>query len=185
MASWRAPGSILEAPGLDFGGFWERLFEVFDRFGLRFFVVVASRTKCRECQASQERRERPACTNPSLKRLEPSVDGRRCPPQGVFNPLSTEGGARRARRQARTSTSNTRNQHRMALLQVSHEIFVFPLPIIPPQARPVHRKPDAKKRKSLVFSQLWSIFSPSETRFKNDYEKTSKDYEKTWKKVRK
>ena len=23
MASWRAPGSILEAPGLDFGGFWD------------------------------------------------------------------------------------------------------------------------------------------------------------------
>ena len=67
----------------------------------------------------------------------------------------------------------------MALLQVSHEIFVFPLPIIPPQARPVHRKPDAKKRKSLVFSHFWSIFSPSEPRLKNDIEKTSKKVRKS------
>ena len=27
MTSWRAPGSILEAPGLDFGGFWDHFFE--------------------------------------------------------------------------------------------------------------------------------------------------------------
>ena len=59
------------------------------------------------------------------------------------------------------------------------EIFVFPLPIIPPQARPVHRKPAAKKRKSLVFSHCWSIFSPSGTRFKNDFEKTSKKVRKS------
>ena len=28
IASWRALGSILEAPGLDFGGFWEHFFEI-------------------------------------------------------------------------------------------------------------------------------------------------------------
>ena len=28
MASWRAPGSILEAPGLDFGGSWDEFFEI-------------------------------------------------------------------------------------------------------------------------------------------------------------
>ena len=28
MSSWRAPGSILEAPGLDFGGFWDPFFEI-------------------------------------------------------------------------------------------------------------------------------------------------------------
>ena len=33
MASWRVPGSILEASGLDFGGFWERFFENFHHFG--------------------------------------------------------------------------------------------------------------------------------------------------------
>ena len=99
MASWRAPGlileapdSILEAPGLDFGDpgprFWRVLgtiFRIFDRFWVRFFEVVALQPKCQECQKSQGRRERPACTNPSLQRLEPSVGGRRCPPQGVFN----------------------------------------------------------------------------------------------------
>ena len=29
MASWRAPGSILRAPGLDFGGSWDEFFEIF------------------------------------------------------------------------------------------------------------------------------------------------------------
>ena len=33
MASRRAPGSILEAPGLDFGGSGSDLFEIFVRFG--------------------------------------------------------------------------------------------------------------------------------------------------------
>ena len=28
MASWRAPGSILEAPGLDFGRLWNDFFEI-------------------------------------------------------------------------------------------------------------------------------------------------------------
>ena len=76
-----ALGSILEAPGLDFKGFWDRFFEnvrrflgsfgkkVFLtsrfglvgsvlnswRFGVRFFEVVISQTKSRVCQKSQER----------------------------------------------------------------------------------------------------------------------------------
>ena len=33
MASWRAPGSILEAPGLDFGGSGDDFREIFARFG--------------------------------------------------------------------------------------------------------------------------------------------------------
>ena len=31
MASWRAPGSILEAPGLDFGGSWVDFSEIFGK----------------------------------------------------------------------------------------------------------------------------------------------------------
>ena len=38
---------IWEAPGLDFGGFWGRFFEIFRCFWIRFFEVVASQTKCR------------------------------------------------------------------------------------------------------------------------------------------
>ena len=108
-----------------------------------------------------------------------SVGGGGVPPWGpsIRRPPKVCHSVRDAKLQ--TPTSNTRHQHRMALLQVSHEIFVFPLPIIPPQARPVHRKPDAKKRKSLVFSHFWSIFSPSETRFKNHVEKTSKKMRKS------
>ena len=48
-----------------------------------------------------------------------------------------------------------------------------------PQEPGDHRKPDAKKRKSLVFSHFWSIFSPSEPRLKNDIEKTSKKVRKS------
>ena len=48
-----------------------------------------------------------------------------------------------------------------------------------PQEAGDHRKPDAKKRKSLVFSHFWSIFSPSEPRLKNDIEKTSKKVRKS------
>ena len=33
MASWRPPGSILEAPGLDFGGSGDDFCEIFARFG--------------------------------------------------------------------------------------------------------------------------------------------------------
>ena len=100
-------------------------------------------------------------------------------PPGVFNPPPTEGGARRAGLISSTSTSNTRHQHRMALLQVSHEIFVFPLSIISPQARPVHRSPAQKYRFLCLFRLLGSIFGPSQTRFKNDFEKTSKKVRKS------
>ena len=43
MTSWRVPGSILEAPGLYFEGFWGRFFDVFDRVWLRFFETVVLR----------------------------------------------------------------------------------------------------------------------------------------------
>ena len=33
MTSWRAPGSILEAPGLDFGGSGLNFFKIFDVVG--------------------------------------------------------------------------------------------------------------------------------------------------------
>ena len=83
--SWMAPDSILEPPGLDFAGsgpcFWPSwkssgaVFSAkswqesvsyqqvrfswfrlkFMAFGVRFFEVVTSQTKCRVCQKSQER----------------------------------------------------------------------------------------------------------------------------------
>ena len=57
MASWRVPGSILEASGLDFGGFWRGFFEIFHHFWVCFFEVVAWQTTCQECQESQKRQE--------------------------------------------------------------------------------------------------------------------------------
>ena len=105
--------------------------------------------------------------------------GRRGSPPGGFNPPPPEGGARRARSicfnpniKHQTPTSNT-------LLQVSHEIFVFPLPLIPPQEPGDHRSPAQDLRFLCLVGSFWSIFSPSETRFKNGFEKPSKKVRKT------
>ena len=95
MASWRPPGSILEAPGLDFGGFWKRFFEIFDRFWVRFFEVVALQTKCQECQESQERRERPDCKILPLNALSQVWVGGGVPPRGSSIRRPTVGGAKR------------------------------------------------------------------------------------------
>ena len=42
IASWRAPGSILEAPGLDFGGSGDDFCEIFARFGSGYLEAVPS-----------------------------------------------------------------------------------------------------------------------------------------------
>ena len=42
MASWRAPGSILEAPGLDFGGFWDHFFEIWGLLARKMQELIAN-----------------------------------------------------------------------------------------------------------------------------------------------
>ena len=105
--------------------------------------------------------------------------GRRWSPPGGFNtPPPTEGGAVRARSisiifdmKHDTPSSNT-------LSQVSHEIFVFPLPKSLPRHVPYTGAQLQKPRFLRLFRFRGSIFSPSETRFKNDFEKTSKKVRK-------
>ena len=105
--------------------------------------------------------------------------GRRWSPPGGFNPPPTEGGAGRARSisiipniKHDTPSSNT-------LSQVSHEIFVFPLPKSLPRHVPYTGARVQKPRFLRLFRFRGSIFSPSETRSKNDFEKTSKKVRKS------
>ena len=72
MASWRAPGSILEAPGLDFGGSWVDFSEIFSKKTIN--------VKNLPRKDIDHRFARP-----------PKVGGRRWSPPGGFNPPPTEG----------------------------------------------------------------------------------------------
>ena len=89
MASWRVPGSILEAPGLDFGRFWGRFFEIFDRFWLRVFEMVVHRRNAKNAKKAKNAEN--AGTAKNLPKQE--LDHRRAksgwaavlPPPGGFN----------------------------------------------------------------------------------------------------
>ena len=71
MASWRAPGSILEAPdsifeapSLHLGGFWNDFFEIFGQ------------------NAKKAKNAKNACQNKTSITNAPRVGGRRCSPPG-------------------------------------------------------------------------------------------------------
>ena len=73
MASWRAPGSILEAldsifeaPSLDLGGFWNDFFEFFSQ------------------NAKKAKNAKDACQNKNSMTNPTRVGGRRCSPPGGF-----------------------------------------------------------------------------------------------------
>ena len=42
MASWRPLGSILEAPGLDFGGFWDHFFEIWGLWARKMQELISN-----------------------------------------------------------------------------------------------------------------------------------------------
>ena len=104
------------------------------------------------------------------------------PPWGEFNPPATEGVPTACRIHFQLALSN-HSWPISTFFRVVHSrnsIWSVLSPILSfPQEPGDHRKPDAKKRKSLVFSHFWSIFSPSEPRLKNDIEKTSKKVRKS------
>ena len=116
--------------------------------------------------------------NASPERWEQKGVGRRCSPLGGLQSAAH----RRWCTACWTTIINFNIEHQTptsnGLSTSVSEIFVFPLSIISPQARPVHRSPTQKYRFLCLFRLLGSIFSPSGTRFKNDFEKT-------WKKMRK
>ena len=108
MASWKAPGSILEAPGLDFGGSGDDFVEIFNSFydafskyclqgslqhalhetleSLSHLLFEEAENLPRTCRVAGHL---PANFQPasSLRRAEiREVGGRRwSPPRGVFN----------------------------------------------------------------------------------------------------
>ena len=53
MASWRPPGSILEAPGLDFGGFGDDFFEILGLLAGEVQELI-SNSKLKLCNCSLE-----------------------------------------------------------------------------------------------------------------------------------
>ena len=179
MASWRAPGSILRAPGLDFGGSWDEFFEILGFWTGKLQELISNLPLKLRGSSLEARVARSSYSNPEFQPRFPKRVGGGDPPPGVFNPLPTEGVPSVRDSFARTATSNTKTPTSKALLQVSHENLVLPLPIIPPRARPVHRKPDAKKRKSFVFSHFWSIFRHPKRASKTTTKKTSKKMRKS------
>ena len=110
-----ALGSILEAPGLDFKGFWDRFFENVRRFlgsfGKKVFLtsvfkfiaksgqIVAKMwafiSPCAFSNAVLQMQAFNAWQSPNI--LAHKWGGGGGPPLGEFNPPPTEGGAGRAR----------------------------------------------------------------------------------------
>ena len=105
MASWRGPGSILEVPGLDFGGFWDQFFEYFRRRPVRkcFLPQVRCSSKVWANCSQIVGFPFPIClqqcspADASLKGMAvpqhscTQMGRRRWPPLGEFNPPATEG----------------------------------------------------------------------------------------------
>ena len=73
MTSWRPPGSILEAPGLDFGGSWVDFSEIFGK--------------------KNHKRQKPAKKGHRSQICQTAKGGWAAvvPPPGGFNPPPTEG----------------------------------------------------------------------------------------------
>ena len=100
------------------------------------------------------------------------------PPLGAFNPPATEAVPTACRIHFKLALSNHSWPISTFFRAVRSEVFETPI-LSFPQEPWDHRKPDAKKRKSLFFSHFSAIFSPSEPRLKNDIEKISKKVRKS------
>ena len=91
MASWRPLDTILEALGLDFGGFWDD----FSKFSTIFGCVSSKWSLYKQNaenakKAKNAKNAQPAQILP-LNALSQVWVGGGVPPQGVFNPPPTEG----------------------------------------------------------------------------------------------
>ena len=162
MTSWRPPGSILEAPGLDFGGSWVDFSEI---FGNKKTINVKNLPR----KDIDHRFARP-----------PKVGGRRWSPPGGFQSAAHRRCAKRARSPA-PSLSDTLDPSQLANLKGQAHYAGLgswsPL-FVSPQEGGDHRNPSLNLRLLRLVGPLGSIFCPSQACFKNDFEKTSK---KVWK----
>ena len=105
MASWRAPGSLLKAPGLDFPGSGGHFFEIFACFGARGLEAVSPEIppaippeilasshqewpRIAQCQERQKRQELPRVKILSPERPEQKVGAGA--PRGGFNGIGAK-----------------------------------------------------------------------------------------------
>ena len=141
MASWRPPGSILEASGLPFGGSGPD----FRRLWTSYLEPRTPRTpKNLQKQKLHHKVARP-----------PKGGWAAVTPPGGFNPPPTEGGAGRARPQSHRLQPKLQIYQQMAkfLMACSSSCFegsYTPL-FFSPQEPGDHRRPCAKKRKNGTF----------------------------------
>ena len=90
MASWRPLGSILEAPGLDFGGFWDHFFEIWGLLA-RNMQELISNLKLKLRNSSLELKLAILLTSTSKfgRDVPEGRVGGGVPPQGAFDGIGT------------------------------------------------------------------------------------------------
>ena len=100
MASWRPPGSILEAPGLDFGGFGDHFFEIFGLLAREMLELISNfELKLRNSSLKLSLTVLPTSTSkfgrdllhPSQAEIFRRSGWAAVSPLGGFNPPPTEG----------------------------------------------------------------------------------------------
>ena len=98
MASWRAPGSISEAPGLDFGGSWDEFFEILGFLAKKMRELISNLPL--KLRGSSLRLQLPVHLTPTSNFGHDFPEGRvggGVPPRGSSIRRPTVGGPRRVR----------------------------------------------------------------------------------------
>ena len=88
MASWRAPGSILRAPGLDFGGSWDELFKILGFLAKKLQELISNLPLKLRGSSLEARVARSSYSNLELQPRFPKRVGGGDPPLGVFNGIN-------------------------------------------------------------------------------------------------
>ena len=174
----------MEGSGLDFGGPGPRFRRVLGRI-FRDFGRLGKETAGTDFELAataaqfqlEARVARSSYSNVEPQPRFPRKGGRRWSPPGGLQSAAH----RRWCTACKTPITNFNIKHQTpssnGLSTSVSEIFVFPLPIIPPQARPVHRSPAQKYRFLCLFRLLGSIFSPPERASKTTTKKHRKKCE--------
>ena len=192
MASWRAPGSILEAPRLNFGGsgpdfprFWtsqtmskglSKWQTLCHRLVLHHWAVRVR--KVVEILPSHRTSASNACASVSWQRWArcsrsgwPAVS----PPGGLSIRLPPKVCQRRVELISNWLLTISAGQSRHSFAQFDLSVLTPFLSF--PQEPGDHRSPASSLRLLRLVGPSWSIFSAFQPRLKNDIEKTSKKCE--------
>ena len=85
MPSWKAPGSISEAPGLDFGGSWDEFFEILGVLAGKLRELISNLPLQLRSSSLEAPVARSSYSNLKLQPRFPKRVGGGDPPPGVFN----------------------------------------------------------------------------------------------------